>query len=104
MGHRTRRSAPESETVIGVLIPHGWDEHFSVTSISLACDGEREIVINNLDAHPGLLVLLRKRISATGTMERDEQGESMAVRSYRPLKESDGNEFGSKGTTHENSL
>jgi hypothetical protein len=101
MGQRTRTSTPAKETVIGVLIPHGWDENFSVTSISLACDGEREIVIGNLNRHPGLLDLLRKRIRATGAVMRGGQGESMNVDAYQPLADIDGNDIANKGTTHE---
>lgn len=104
MGHSTRTSTPGSETVIGVLIPHGWDESFSVTSVSLACDGEREIVIGNLDKLPGLLVLLRKRVSLSGAVRRDEQGETMDVRSYQPAAEADGNDPEPRGMTNEKSI
>jgi transcriptional accessory protein Tex/SPT6 len=101
MGHRTETSIAGSETVIGVLIPHGWDEDFSVTSVSLACDGEREIVIDNLSRHPGLLALLRKRLRVTGSVVRSGQGESMDVNTYHPLGD-DAKDLEHKGTTDEN--
>jgi hypothetical protein len=104
MGQSKRTSSPGSETVIGVLIPHGWDESFSVTSVSLACDGEREIVIGNLDNHPGLLVLLRKRVSLSGAIRRDEHGETMDVRSYGPAADADGNDPEPRGMANETSL
>ncbi|MFH1913818.1 MAG: hypothetical protein ABIK45_06055 [Pseudomonadota bacterium] len=104
MGHRTRTSVPGFETAVGVLIPHGWDDNFSVTSVSLACDGEREIVIGNLDNHPGLLVLLRRRVSLTGAVTRDERGECMTVESYKPVGEDDGNDPETRGMMHEKVL
>jgi len=104
MGSRTRTSAPGRETAVGVLIPHGWDDNFKVTSVSLACDGEREIVIGNLENHPGLLVLLRKRVSLTGTVARDGEGETMSVETYKPVAETDGNGPEPRGTTNENVL
>ncbi|MUM76454.1 hypothetical protein GKC30_02265 [Pseudodesulfovibrio sp. F-1] len=100
MGDRTRTSAPGHEIAVGVLIPHGWDDNFSVTSVSLACEGEREIVIGNLESHPGLLVLLRRRVRLTGTVARDGEGETMTVEGYKPVADSDANGPETRGTTN----
>lgn len=98
MKDRTQKTVSESEPIVGVLIPSGWGDGFIVTEISLACDGEREIAITNLDAQPGLHELLRKRVQVVGTLKQSGQCETLDISSYQVLDENDPNEFETKGS------
>ena len=75
------------ETVVGVFIPDGWDADFRVTSLFLACDGEREIAVRNLVERPELLDLVRRRARVTGTVAADGLREIMDVETVRLLDE-----------------
>lgn len=67
------------ETVEGVFIPDGWNSDFMVTSVFVACDGEREIVVRNLAERPEVLVMLRRRVRVTGLVFRTGWREAMDV-------------------------
>ncbi len=73
------------EIVEGVLIPDGWNKDYAVTSLFIACDGEREIAIGNLDDHPELVTMLRKRVRVTGLVARGKTRESIEVESVLSL-------------------
>ncbi|MBI9078798.1 MAG: hypothetical protein JEY79_03545 [Pseudodesulfovibrio sp.] len=93
MGKTIRTPVAEMETIAGVLIPSGWGEQFMVTRISLACDGEIDILVGNLDAHPEMHVHIRKWVQAVGTISRDGESEVMQVASFRLLDEGELAEF-----------
>ena len=80
-----KRSAQQA--VVGVFIPDGWDADFRVTSVFLACDGEREIAVRNLAERPELLGLVRRRARVTGTVAEDGAREIMDVETVRLLDE-----------------
>ncbi|WP_147822019.1 hypothetical protein [Salidesulfovibrio onnuriiensis] len=63
------RQEPNWETFVGVLIPSGWDGDFHVSKISLACNGEKDIAIANLEERPDLLALLQKRVRIAGPVD-----------------------------------
>lgn len=89
MGKQSRNQNGRIESVVGVLIPTGWNEQFTVTAMALACDGEREIAVSNLDEHPGLHLVLRKRLRAEGAVFHDDLTETMQLRSYALVEDND---------------
>ena len=77
----------KTDTVDGVLIPSEWDSSYRVIDIAIACNGEREVTIANLKAHPGLHELLRKRVKVFGRVRRFGQKETMDVESFQLFNE-----------------
>lgn len=53
-------------TVTGYVLPEGWAEDFSVSSVLIADDAERELIIGNLVDYPELIQLCRSKVAATG--------------------------------------
>ena len=79
MEQETRKPKVNTESVVGVLIPTGWNEQFGVTAMALACDGEREIAVGNLDEHPELHAAMRRRVRVEGSVTRKGMLETMDV-------------------------
>ena len=75
----------ERETVIGVVIPNGWDADFRCTSFFLACDEEREIGIANPMDWPQLADLSRKLVQAEGVVAEGELHEMMEIDSLQQI-------------------
>lgn len=75
------------ETIRGVVVPEQWDEKFHVTQVHIACKGEREIRVANLDHFPILLSLSQTEAVFTGTVTRQGATESIIVESYTTLDE-----------------
>ncbi|WP_394699654.1 hypothetical protein [uncultured Pseudodesulfovibrio sp.] len=73
------------ETIRGVIVPEEWDNQFHVTKILIACKGEREIRVENLDRFPHLLGLSQKETLITGTVTYDGTMESIVIDSVDTL-------------------
>lgn len=70
------------ETVRGVVVPKEWDNKYQVTEVLIACRGEREIRIDNLDKFPTILSLAQEEALITGTVTKDGSGESIVIESF----------------------
>lgn len=75
------------ETIRGVVVPAHWDSEFRVTGILIACPGEREVRVENLDSFPMLKSLERNEVQLTGTVEKVGPMETIVVNSFQPLSE-----------------
>ena len=73
------------ETIRGVVVPEQWDDQFRVTKVLIACKGERELLVENLDAFPALLSYARTEAVFTGTVRRRGTAESIVVESVSPV-------------------
>ena len=85
MHQPTETTRPLRETIRGVVVPAQWDDQFRVTDILIACLGEREVRVGNLDSFPVLRTLERAEVSLTGTVRRDGGVETIHVESVAPL-------------------
>lgn len=79
MGKQPRNPLNHTESVVGVLIPTGWNEQFAVTDMALACDGEREIAVGNLSEHPEMHAIMRRRVRVSGLISRKGMTETIKV-------------------------
>lgn len=77
--HRTR------ETIRGTVLPAQWDTNFRVTGLLIACRNEREVRVGNLDSFPMLMNLERNEVELTGTVHRDQDGETIEIDRVLPL-------------------
>ncbi|SMF03569.1 hypothetical protein [Desulfovibrio gilichinskyi] len=91
MEERILKPATETERLTGVLIPSGWNARFDVTSLSLACDGEREVGIENLSEYPELLSLLRRQVEVAGIVEKDGDFETLRISSFKVVSDINAN-------------
>jgi len=82
---RPDNAHPLKETIRGVVVPAQWDDQFRVTDILIACLGEREVRVGNLESFPVLRTLERTEVRLTGTVERDGDVETIHVESVAPL-------------------
>ncbi|QGY39545.1 hypothetical protein GM415_05235 [Pseudodesulfovibrio cashew] len=78
-------SCRRRETIRGVVVPEQWDDQFRVTEVHIACEGEREVRVENLDRFPVLLSLSQTEAVFTGSVLRSDMGESIIVESFTPL-------------------
>ncbi|MBI9080100.1 MAG: hypothetical protein JEY79_10225 [Pseudodesulfovibrio sp.] len=78
-------SSNRKETVRGVVVPKEWDNKYQVTEVLIACKGEREIRIDNPDKFPTILSLSQKEALVTGTVTKDDSGESIIVESFNVI-------------------
>ncbi|MDD3310590.1 hypothetical protein [Pseudodesulfovibrio sp.] len=85
MKHRSDTSVSLKETIRGVVVPAQWDDQFRVTDILIACLGEREVRVGNLESFPVLRTLERTEVRLTGTVKRDGGVEVIHVESVAPL-------------------
>ncbi|MEF2231172.1 MAG: hypothetical protein V3571_09610 [Pseudodesulfovibrio sp.] len=85
MKHRPDTTHPLKETIRGVVVPAQWDDQYHVTDILIACLGEREVRVGNLEAFPVLRTLERTEVRLTGTVKRDGDVETIHVESVAPL-------------------
>ena len=85
MKRQTISKRSSTETVCGTIVPAHWDNEFRVTGILIACPGEREIRITNLDSFPMLKLLERKVVELTGQVKREGAIETMHIESVRPV-------------------
>lgn len=67
------------ETIRGVVVPRDWDSHFQVTGMLIACKGEREIRVENLNKFPHLVDLSQQEALITGTIKSDGAIESIVI-------------------------
>ncbi|WP_147822011.1 hypothetical protein [Salidesulfovibrio onnuriiensis] len=68
-----------SETITGFVVPEAWDDQFCVCEVLIACDGERDIRVVNLDSHPILFDLVGKQASVTGVVRHSGSREEILV-------------------------
>lgn len=61
-----RNTSKNRESVTGFVVPAHWDDNNAVTSVLIACEGERDIVVDGLSECPILLSLLQKKATITG--------------------------------------
>lgn len=54
------------ETLTGFVVPAHWDDNNEVTSVLIACEGERDVFVDGLSECPILLSLLQKKATLTG--------------------------------------
>ena len=73
------------ETVRGVVVPEQWDDQFRVTEVLIACKGERELLVENLESFPSLLSYARTEALFTGTVRRRGSAESIEIDSVSPV-------------------
>ncbi|WP_419788406.1 hypothetical protein [Pseudodesulfovibrio sp.] len=73
------------ETIRGMVVPSQWDDQFRVTGILIACLGEREVRVGNLESFPELRTLERAEVRLTGTVDRVGDVETIHVESVSPL-------------------
>ncbi|MEZ0576746.1 hypothetical protein [Halodesulfovibrio aestuarii] len=77
------------QDVLGVLVPYERDDQFNILKVSIACAGEREIVIENLSQHANLLELLREPVLLKGFISSDGTTETINVKKVIPFVKSD---------------
>jgi hypothetical protein len=77
--------ARRKETVRGVVVPEQWDDQYRVTEVLIACKGERELLVENLDSFPALLSFTRTEAVFTGTVRQRGSAESIVVESVSPV-------------------
>ncbi len=78
---------PATERLTGVLIPSGWNARFDVISLSLACDGEREVGIENFSEYPELLGFLRRQVEVSGIVEKNGDFETLRISSFEVVND-----------------
>lgn len=82
--------ATDTISIEGVVIPDCWAKDYRVTSVVLACEGERDIAFANLAEFPELLSMSRKRIRISGTLTTSRRNgktlEVMKVHRLWPLE------------------
>lgn len=79
-------------TVTGYILPNGWNEDFSVSSVLIADDQEREFVVGNLDNYPELRDLCRRKIAATGYLYARQSKTFLDLATYVILQDVFGKE------------
>ncbi|SIN80371.1 hypothetical protein [Halodesulfovibrio marinisediminis] len=77
------------QKVLGVLVPYERDEHFNILKVSIACAGEREVVVENLPQHIQLLEFLREPILLEGLVTRNGNIETINVKRVIPFVKSE---------------
>lgn len=85
MKHQSETTA-HLETIRGVVVPGEWDNRFQVTALLIACKGEREIRVENLDRFPDLLAMARQEAIITGTISKNGPTESIVVEHISSLE------------------
>ena len=73
------------EIIRGVVVPEQWDDQFRITEVLIACKGEREILVENLDTFPALLSFTQTEAVFTGVVQRRGSAESIVVESVSPV-------------------
>ncbi|ABM29355.1 conserved hypothetical protein [Nitratidesulfovibrio vulgaris DP4] len=53
-------------TVTGYILPEGWADDYSVSSVLIADNSEQEFIVGNLGDYPELVRLCRCKVAATG--------------------------------------
>ncbi len=81
MKHPTDTLSDRKETIRGVVVPEQWDDQFRVTEVLIACKGEREILVENLDSFPTLLSFTQTEAVFTGTVRQQGATEFIVVES-----------------------
>lgn len=76
---------PSRETIRGVVVPAQWDSEYRVTGLLIACPGEREVRVGNLDSFPMLRLLERTEVVLTGTVKKDGFSETILIDRIQPL-------------------
>lgn len=76
---------PSRETIRGVVVPAQWDSEYRVTGLLIACPGEREVRVGNLDSFPMLRLLERTEVVLTGTVQKDGFSETILIDRIQPL-------------------
>ena len=77
------------EEVLGVLVPYERDDQFNILKVSVACAGEREVIIENLSQHLEMLEFLREPVLLEGIVTCDETIETINVKKVIPFVKSD---------------
>ena len=87
MKRRPNTTPPSRETLRGVVVPAQWDSQYRVTGMLIACPGEREVRVGNLEAFPMLHLLERTEVELTGTVQRDGVAETIHIDRIQRLGE-----------------
>jgi hypothetical protein len=77
------------EKVLGVLVPYERDDQFNILKVSVACAGEREVIVENLSQHLDMLEYLREPVLLEGIVTCDETIETINVKKVIPFVKSD---------------
>ncbi|MFA9394703.1 MAG: hypothetical protein ACERJ1_08315 [Halodesulfovibrio sp.] len=77
------------EKVLGVLVPYERDDQFNILKVSVACAGEREVIIENLSQHLDMLEFLREPVLLEGIVTCGEAIETINVKKVIPFVNSD---------------
>ena len=88
MGGRQQGSPWVPETITGEVIPNEWDGSFRVTGVVIACDKERDLLVDHAENHPDLLENRPGRVQATGLIRTDGGREYIRILSYNRLDDS----------------
>lgn len=76
---------PRKETVRGFVVPEQWDDQYRVTRVIIACNGERDIRVENFEKFPMLLTFSQTEASITGIIRNDHGVESILVEQLSPV-------------------
>ncbi|BDQ35042.1 hypothetical protein [Pseudodesulfovibrio portus] len=87
MKRQSNTTPPSRETLRGVIVPSQWDNEFRVTGMLIACPGEREVRVANLEAFPMLHLLERTEVELTGTVRKDGIAETIHIDRIQSLCE-----------------
>ncbi|BCS87493.1 hypothetical protein [Pseudodesulfovibrio sediminis] len=79
MKQQSENISSRTETIRGVVVPEDWDNQFQVKTILIACTGEREIRVENLERFPALLSMSQQEAIITGTIHKCGSVESIVV-------------------------
>ena len=85
MKRQANNTRPSKETIRGVVVPAQWDSEYRVTGLLIACPGEREVRVGNLDSFPMLRLLERTEVVLTGTVKKDGLAETILIDRIQPL-------------------
>lgn len=77
------------EKVLGVLVPYERDEQFNIVKVSIACAGEREVVVENYAQHMHMLEYLREPVLLEGVITRRGKQETINVTKVIPFVKSE---------------
>lgn len=86
MKQQVQHTHSRKETLRGFVVPEQWDDQFQVTEVLIACNGEREVRVENVDKFPQLLSSTQQAVAVTGMVRQNQRSESILVESYEVLE------------------
>lgn len=85
---KTTRSAENTDTIRGLIVPAGWDEKGRVTAVALSTHDEEEYFIDPDGKGADLLAFIRRQVDLHGVVRRQNRRRVFVVFSYEII---DGN-------------